>query len=212
MAKTSGIIFFLLMFISCGKSGGGGSSSANNKNNSLAEEISLDAPVPHEALKWDANIKFSKFTRTQENKVLDAVDLIRQVIGSDEFKTRVLNYTYQGKKRFVDNNGLTNGQIYQKIIEGAEKLYPKKNYVMDVTLETYTTDANVIGYTLPTVNKIWMNTRYLNTFTPVQVAANLVHEWLHKLGFGHAYESTPSRPYSVPYAVGYLIRTMAAKY
>lgn len=218
MTKSYFFLFLLFTLISCGKSGGGGSSSDKAQNqsdisdSSDTTEISADAPVPNLALTWDVNVSFINFTRTQENKVLDAVDLIKQVIASEAFKKKILNFTYKGKKAFIDNNGLTNSQIYKKILEASEKLVPGKNNTMDITLETYYVDANVIGYTMPSINKVYMNRKYFNTFTPVQISSNMVHEWLHKLGFGHDYESTPSRPYSVPYAVGYIVKSLAAKY
>jgi hypothetical protein len=55
-----------------------------------------------------------------------------------------------------------------------------------------------------------MNTKYFYVYTPYQVAGNLTHEWLHKLGFDHDVASTPARPYSVPYAVGYILRDLAS--
>lgn len=211
MTKSFCFLFLSLFLLSCGKSGGDSSSSAPQE---LVDgsDIAVDVPVPNLALTWDARIKFIDFSTTQENKVQDAVDLIKQVIASEEFKNAILNHKYKGKKTFVDNGGLSNAQIYKKILESSEKLNPKKNNMMDVTLVTYRESANVIGYTMPSVNKIWMNTRYLNNFTPRQVASNLFHEWLHKLGFKHDFERTPERPYSVPYAVGYLVKKLAAKF
>jgi hypothetical protein len=215
MTKSYFSLFLLFALISCGKSGGGGSSSdkaQNQSDMSDMSEISANSPVPNLALTWDANVSFINFTREQENKVLDAVDLIKQVLASEAFKKKILNFTYKGKKAFIDNNGLTNAQVYKKILEASEKLNPGKNNTMDITVETYYTDANVIGYTMPSINKIYMNRKYFNNFTPVQISSNMVHEWLHKLGFGHDYESTPTRPYSVPYAVGYIVKSLAAKY
>lgn len=209
MMKSSLYLFLSLALISCGKSGGGGGSNQSEVDSS---NISTSTPVPNAALTFDANVKMIGFSRNQEEKVLDAVDLIKQVVATDEFKDRILNHKYNGRKTFVNNNGLSNAQIYAKILEGAEKLNPKKNNTLDVTLELYYVNANVIGYTLPTVNKIWMNTKYLNKFTPVDVTDNLFHEWLHKVGFGHAYKATPSRKYSVPYAVGYIMKDLARKY
>lgn len=216
MFRSYFFLFICLFLISCGKSGGGSSSS---QNQSAEYDIGTDSelsdtatPAPTAAQTWDINVKFLKFTPTQRDKVLDAVELIKKVVASDEFKNKVVNYTYKGKKKFVDNGGLTNAQIYKKILEGSEKLNPGKNNTMDITVETYYVSANVIGYTLPSVNKIWMNTKYLNNFTPVQVSSNMVHEWLHKLGFKHDYENTSTRKYSVPYAVGYIVKNLAAKY
>ncbi len=211
MTKSFCFLFLSLFLLSCGKSGGRANSS-DAQEMVDGQDISQDGQVPNLALTWDARIKFVNFSTNQENKVQDAVDLIKQVIATEEFKTAILNHKYKGKKTFVDNGGLTNAQIYKKILESSERLNPKINNTMDVTLVTYRESANVIGFTLPSVNKIWMNTRYLNTFTPRQVASNLFHEWLHKLGFRHDYERTPERQYSVPYAVGYLVKRLAAKF
>lgn len=212
MFKSYTFLFLSLFLISCGKSGGGGSSKHGTQAQTDDSQYQSGSELPNLAITWDADVAMVDFNKTQEGKVLDAVELLRKVVASDEFRTKILNHTYKGKKTFVDNGGLTNAQIYQKILESSEKLHPGKNNTMDVTLETYYTSANVIGYTKPNVNRIYMNTRYLNGFTPVQVSSNLFHEWLHKLGFKHAYERTASRPYSVPYAVGYLVKSLAAKF
>lgn len=215
MLKSYSYLFLCLFLLSCGKSGSGGGSDQKQDSVNVGTDSELSngsGPAPTAAQTWDANIKFVNFSKTQEEKVLDAVDLMKQVIASDEFKERVINYKYKGKKQFADNGGLSNAQVYRKILEGSEKLKPGKNNAMDITLETYFVNANVIGYTLPSVNTIWMNRKYFNNFTPVQVASNMTHEWLHKLGFKHDYESTPKRPFTVPYAIGYIMKSLAAKF
>ena len=67
---------------------------------------------------------------------------------------------------------------------------------------------STIGYTYPDTLRIWINRRFFRSFRPSQVAANLIHEYMHKLGFTHDYNNTPTRKFSVPYAVGRLIREM----
>ena len=208
MSKTVLFFFISLFFLSCGKSGSG--PSDKNANIDLSS-ISTNSPVPYEALSFETNVKLIDFNQTQEQKLVDAIELMKQVVASEEFKNKILNYTYNGKKRFVDTN-LTNAQVYAKILEGAEKLKPKKNNTLDITLKLYRVSQNVIGYTLPSVNTVWMNTKYFNNFTPADVTGNLMHEWLHKLGFRHDYKRTPQRPYSVPYAIGYLMQSLAKKY
>lgn len=169
--------------------------------------------VPAQALTWSADIFFANFSGAQQDKVERAVELMRKVIASKAFKDEVINHTYNGKKTYVDNNGLTNTQIYQKILDGAEKVgITSKNNRMDVELELYYAATSTIGYTYPNSIRIWMNTKYFNNYTPVNVTGNLMHEWLHKLGFGHDSSSTPSRPYSVPYAIGYMMERHAKKF
>ena len=86
-----------------------------------------------------------------------------------------------------------------------------KNNTMDVELELYHQKTNTIGYTYPNTVRIWMNTKYFNKYTPVKVADNLMHEWMHKLGFTHATVWSKERDHSVPYAIGYLVEELAEK-
>lgn len=160
---------------------------------------------------WSAEVYKVNFNPAQEAKLSKAVELIKQVIRTDEFRTRVLNHTYKGKKTFVDNGGFTNEEIYQKIIDGSETMNPGKNHTMDVELELYHQATTTIGYTYPDTTRIWMNTKYFDKYTPVEVSDNLTHEWLHKLGFAHASSYSKERDFSVPYAIGYLMEELAAK-
>lgn len=170
-------------------------------------------PVPSQALTWSADIYFVNFSGAQQDKVERAVELMKKVIATKAFKDEVINHTYNGKKTYVDNDGLTNAQIYQKLLDGAEKMGDtSKNNRLDVELELYYSPTSTIGYTYPNSTRIWMNTKYFNNYTPVNVTGNLTHEWLHKLGFGHDSSATPSRPYSVPYAIGYMMERHAKKF
>lgn len=169
--------------------------------------------IPSLAHTWGAKIYYSNFSAAQEAKVEKAISLIKKVIGTEEFKERVLNYKFKGKKKFYDNAGLSNAQIYQKILDGAEIMgNTHKNNTMDVELELYHAATKTIGYTYPNVTKIWMNKKYFNKYTPEQVAGNLMHEWMHKLGFGHATKWSTKRDYSVPYAIGYLMEELTKQH
>lgn len=161
---------------------------------------------------FDAQIQLVNFPQEQEAKVHKAVELIKKVVTSEEFKQRVLSHSVDGKKTYVDNKGYTNEQIYQLIIDGSETLIPEKNGRMDVELELYQQSTNTIGYTYPNTSRIWVNTKYFNKYNPVQVADNLFHEWMHKLGFDHEVKYSKSRNYSVPYAIGYLVEELARKH
>lgn len=187
MKRTFAFFIFVFLLISC---------------------HSVHASIPA----WNAEIRFVNFKEHQEDKVREAVSLIQRVILSEEFKERILNHTYEGKKTFVDSQGLSNEEIYRKILEGAEKIGSNvPDGKMDVELELYHAPTTTIGYTFPDTNRIWMNTKYFNRYTPVNVADNLMHEWMHKLGFTHEMKYSKRRNYSVPYAVGYLVEELAKK-
>lgn len=140
--------------------------------------------------------------------------LAEKVLNSEEFKQRVLHFTYEGEEAFVQNDGYTNLEIYNQMMAGAE-LYPSRtsaNKTMDLFTELYYGGSGVIGYTNPDTATIYMNSYYYDDYTPAEVVGNITHEWLHKLGYDHDYNSTYRRPYSVPYAIGYIAEDLAEKY
>jgi hypothetical protein len=216
MTRTFSFLFLFLFLASCGKGGGGGSSSSSGSSTGSAEitqaELTSDA-APVQAQTFEINAKLSGFSRDQEDKIYEAFELIKKVVASDQFKRQILNKKFKGKRKFFDNNGMSNALVYKKILEGSEMLSPGKNNTMDLHLKSYYTKANVIGYTMPSIKTIYLNTRYLdmNSFKANQVAMNVTHEWLHKLGFKHSSDRTPERPHSVPYAVGYIMKSLASR-
>lgn len=171
-----------------------------------------DPDVPSEAYLFDANIQYHNFEPEQEAKVEKAIEIIKKVVSSKEFKDRVINFTYNGQKQFVDNKGMTNAQIYQALLDGREDLLPTVDNQMDLELELYYSWTSTVGYTTQDVLLIHMNTKFFNPYTPTEVAGNIFHEWTHKLGFDHAQSYSVSRDSSVPYAIGYLIEELGKKY
>jgi len=171
-----------------------------------------NAVVPTLALTWDTNVRTYSMTSSQEAKIQKAEYKIRKVLASDEFRLKVLNHTYGGVKRFVDNGGLSNSQIYYKMLNGAEKLNGVSDNEMDMWIKTYYSSSNTVGYTSTGSNYVYMNRKFLNSYTSTQVTRNMIHEWLHKLGFKHAVSYSTSRNYSVPYGIGRIMETLAAKY
>ena len=207
MKKMTIILIFMSFFTaSCNQSSG--SSSGNNSikvtDNIYGDHNDQD-PIPNEALTFDARIDFVNLTSSQQDKMEEAIEIIKMVVATEEFRSKVLNHTYNGKKTFVDNGGYSNAQIYQIILDGAERLQPTKNNTMDAEVGLYYAATNVVGYTYASSSRIWVNTKYFNVYTAAGVAHNLFHEWMHKLGFIHDSTWSSSRDYSVPYALGNLV-------
>jgi hypothetical protein len=168
--------------------------------------------LPNSAYTFDTNIDFINTSLTQQDKFDMAIEIIKKVIATEEFRDKVIGHTYNGSKTYVDNGGFSNEQIYQKILDGAETLKPLKNNTMDMTVELYYAATSTVGYTYPNVSKIWVNTKYFNTNSVTSVSANLMHEWLHKLGFKHAVSYSISRDYSVPYAIGRMVGSIGKQF
>ncbi len=174
------------------------------------------APVstlPALALSFGSSIKYlSGFEDADILKYNRAVAVVKKVVGTEAFRSAVLNHTYGGVKTFVQNNGLTNAQIYQTILDAAERLTPARNNTMDVGVKLYFENSSIVGYTSTSISYINVNTKFFDTYTVNSVAGNLFHEWLHKVGYGHDSAATARRPYSVPYAVGYMIGKIGQKF
>lgn len=168
------------------------------------------AEVPTQALTFNTNVTIENATSAMETKIRNAEELIKRVIASETFKSRVIGYTYNGSRTYVDNGGFTNEQIYQKILDGAETLNKVSDNEMDLTMEMYYAANSTVGYTYANVSKIYANTKFYNNYSAATITGNMTHEWLHKLGFKHASSYSVSRDSSVPYAVGYIMRDIAA--
>lgn len=239
MEKMLAIMLILsLTAVSCSKSGGGSSEESTatapatgtdttttpaptptpGPTDPVPDDPTTDVPapvssVPALALSFKTNVKYlSGFDASDENKYNQAVALVKKVVATEEFRNKVLAFTYGGVKAFVQNNGLTNEEIYQDILEAAETLQPAKNNTLDVGVKLYYEASTVVGYTSSSITYINVNTKFFDTYAINSVAGNLFHEWLHKLGYSHDSAATARRPYSVPYAIGYMIRDIGKSF
>jgi hypothetical protein len=218
MKKLIAIFLMMSLFsVSCNKSDSGSSSkqdvqgvsvTGDHENNIVPGPpipTSTNSNLPALALSFDTNITLVSFTAAQEEKYNKAIEIVKLVVATEKFKNDVVNFAYNGQKAFIDNKSRTNQQIYQTILDAAETLQPIKNNTMDLEVQLYYAANTVVGYTNGGTRRIWVNTKFFNSFKENSVAGNLFHEWLHKLGYTHSSSSTPTRPYSVPYAVGYIM-------
>lgn len=195
-----------------GGTAGGSTTGGSSTGGSTTGGSTDGSTLPTEAFTFDTNIYFYKTSSADETKFHKAIEIIKEVVATEEFRSKILNHKYNGKLTFVDNGGYTNAQIYQKILDGAEKLQSTKDNQMDMEVELYYASTSTVGYTYATSKRIWVNTKFFDSYAANSVAANLFHEWLHKVGFGHASSYSTSRDYSVPYAIGSMIRDLGKKF
>jgi hypothetical protein len=156
-------------------------------------------------------MEISGFSGESLDKLQNAFAVLEVVMNSEEFKERVLNFkNTQDERAFASNKGLTNEEIYELIMEGREDLQPDTSGEMNFFLKLYNKPwSRVVGYTTPDTNLININWKFFKNFGPHQVAGNLAHEWLHKMGYGHR---SAREHDSVPYAIGNLVRELAEKH
>ena len=140
-----------------------------------------------------------------------AFEVLEKVVNSNEFKDRVINFkNTQDERAFASNNGLTNEQIFEIFMEGRETLQQNTPGEMNFFLSLYHKPfSKVIGWTNGNINTININWKFFKNFKPNDVAGNLAHEWTHKIGFDHL---SAAEHDSAPYAIGYIVREMGARY
>lgn len=140
-----------------------------------------------------------KFTVDEVVKHETAMKMLEVILNSYEFKERMLALN------LVRMNGMDRLEVYNLIMTGAEKLSPEADYEVDIWVEAYHSNNNVVGWTTPKVVWTYLNRKFFSFYSYAEVACNAFHEWLHKLGFGHVNAKDHN---SVPYALGYLVEAM----
>lgn len=155
--------------------------------------------------------KFNKYPKAKA-KILKAEEFIETQLNSEEFKKFILGHTFQEELQFADT-ALSNEEVYKTIMGGKEILSNELDYELDVILIPYYSRKRVIGYTYPSRKEIWVNMRYYNkaNWSEADVAGNLTHEPMHKLGFKHSHKRSWRWPYTVPYAVGNWMKKQVSK-
>ena len=143
-------------------------------------------------------------------KLQAAVNHISLFLASKQLEDFIINFSYEmlicsgflwWKKyhptRFYEfhfNNGKSQREIYNQITESKHiKLFLK----LDPSNR-----KDFAGYTMPNTKWQWICNDFFNASCYKFVACNLVHEWMHKLGYDHGSFSDPLTKYSVPYAIG----------
>lgn len=146
------------------------------------------------------------FTDKQLEKIKQAMCVISFVVNSEEFHRRLSGMSFTST---IDSPE----EIYKKISLGREDFgsvantfgmdHSDDDHEIDLSLRYYNSWwSKVIGYGLPHSAWVWMNWKYHASFSVPQMAGNLFHEWLHKIGYDHASARDLA---SAPYAIGNLV-------
>lgn len=102
------------------------------------------------------------------------------------------------------------GEVLKKMLSGSETLLPDVDGEADVEIACGN-KKGVLGWTYANTLKQWVSRWFLNSASTAELAGNRAHEYMHKLGYSHPFNSTGDRPFSAPYAVGYLTRDWIKK-
>jgi hypothetical protein len=160
------------------------------------------------------------FTIAQEDVFLnDVIPLLEKVANSGLFKRLVLDYDQymEGFKKpysskfFPDHS---NKEIYNLFMSGADKFNPEPDNDMDLFLTSYYSRKNVVGYTYPSTFKTWVNRKFFvrrlkSKNGHAKIIGNIIHEYMHNLGFSHNKRWNSTRKHTVPYAYGRIAEEVA---
>lgn len=163
---------------------------------------------------------------SQKAKFEKALAMMEEVMNSEEFKTRVIGYTRRGERSYQKNyiwtdssKLLSNEDIYEVIMNGDEKMRPGTPGEMNfnswvkqcnVFQSVTTWCRKVIGSTDPySSSMIRLNWKFYKSFETPDMVANMVHEWIHLLGFLHGSTRLDEE---VPYVVGDIAGEVAREF
>jgi hypothetical protein len=159
-------------------------------------EIAFEVPAKRVEVRV---VKLTDFTVAQAARFTGIAQKLEEVINSPEFKLAVESHTHKGELGYFDYEG-TPASVYEKLAAGP--------VLLEYILKRRLVSTSTIGYTLPSVSWIALYADKLRSLSDAELAANQIHEWGHKLGFKHSAKWTKDRPYSVPYALGSIVKRL----
>ncbi|MDA8792529.1 hypothetical protein N9N67_04745 [Bacteriovoracaceae bacterium] len=167
---------------------------------------------PSNEIHLNSNLEYQNFSEEVELKLQleSVIEKTLKIINSKQFKQAVLNHQYKDEKVFVQNQDLSNEEIYFSLLDGLEILDPNRSpdHEIDLKIKKYYKRTSTIGYTYPSSLVVNINLYHYRKMSEAKMAQNLIHEWTHKLGYKHDRKRTSRRKYSIPYGVGYIIRDL----
>jgi len=171
-------------------------------NHGPVKPIGPEYPVADVKKIFTVKIVDLNYTVEQRKKLEQAEKLIAKIMNSEKYEKAVLSRKFTSTK-------LSSKSVYEKLFTGAESLLPAVNYQMDLKVSMYYKFNRVVGYTYPSDMVVYTNSKFHKYFDACKVASNLVHEWTHKMGFGHA---SASDGLSVPYSHNDIIEDLCQSF
>lgn len=168
--------------------------------NPIESPVVIAPPVATGEFKLKVKIlDTSGFTKSDLDKIELATVIIEVVVNSIIYRELFL------VAKFTETNGKTNQEIFNELLSG-DCQFTDADGTIDLKLVMYYKRySSVVGYFDGTPFSIFINRKFFST--PLSIASNLLHEYLHIIGYSHygAFET------SVPYLAGNTIFEKAAK-
>jgi len=147
----------------------------------------------------------------QRERLFRTFELLEEIVNSEEFKEKVITYAgprgkctsgycYSGNYLWSDGKKrLSNAEIYQTIMNGEEKMRPSTPGEMNLNIKSWRFWGKTIGSTSPHTSK-WIRInwkRYYWRYEVPSMVNNILHEWIHLLGFLHSEDQSRNPSYVI---------------
>lgn len=135
-------------------------------------------------------VKTTAMNERNQNRLINASKMVLAFYQSDYFKYELddtLVKELRGESKSSISQRHSGLELYQVIMSGREEWNNVSDYVIDLEVRRYFKKwSSVIGYIIPMKPTIWVNGKFFDTNTVIEIASNLCHEYLHTLGFRHS--------------------------
>lgn len=147
-------------------------------------------------------VKLTDFNEAQADRFKSILVKVETILNSPEFKSEVLGHTHKGAPGFFDSID-TPAKVYETLTA--------KPWQIEYIIKYRRFSTSTIGYTYPSVSWVAIYADKFRSMADCQIAANVAHEYSHKLGYTHSMKWTKDRPYSVPYGLGAIVEGLCSK-
>jgi len=146
------------------------------------------------------SLELKGFSASQAKRLSKIKDAVEKIVNSEKFKALVIDYHVKGKRKFNENEG-NNESVHERLTA--------KDW--DVKIEYKSGSRGVLGWTYPSTQWVWFNSKYFDGREDSGLAGTFCHEIAHKFKFGHAYKNYRGREFTVPYGVGTICSQLYSK-
>jgi hypothetical protein len=174
------------------------------------------------------NVQKSGYIKPEHSAKIDLASVVaEQVLNDPEFKQSVLDFKWEVSYRvgffrrkwvtesgtgFRMSEGLDAAGVWGKIEAGDELQKGAVDGEVDIIINVdYPGKRGILGWTMPSILNQHISGWFLEGAEVYEIVGNMIHEWMHKVGFDHEYRGNVLRPFTVPYAVGDIAERIAKR-
>jgi len=136
-----------------------------------------------------------------ENKLVKAVRYVYEFINSKDFVKTMCKHEFQGSECFADTAD-NNVRVASKVVDATRTHF---------NISFFTSRKRILGYAHG--DELFFNETIVGDpdYLIGDLAANIAHEIAHKAGYSHCMDNHWTWAYTVPYALGLMVKEKVNK-